>query len=185
MEKWGSGSSPGREEERRGRTGVEWKLAPHYLQQLVHSLMIKCWSSICDKSVCMYACVCKREGAYVCILTYVHCVCLIPLYTTLKISLVCALGEKCHALMCFCLSEDYDLRGVCCSGRGSHLTQGWGAGKKSWAELCYSPLPLTPVLRSVIFVIQRELTHTNTSSLFSLPLLGSRGQTVSWELESQ
>lgn len=58
MEKYGSGSSPGREVERRGRTGVEWKLAPHYLQQLVHSLMIKCWSSICDESVCMYICLC-------------------------------------------------------------------------------------------------------------------------------
>ena len=59
-----------------------------------------------------------------------------------------------------------------------------GEGKKSRAELCCPP-PFTPVLRSVIFVRWRELTHTNTSSLFSLPLLGSRGHTESWELESQ
>lgn len=47
------------------------------------------------------------------------------------------------------------------------------------------PNPLTLVSRSVIFALRRELTHTNTSSLFSLPLWGSRGQTVSWELEIQ
>ena len=41
-----------------GGVGVEWKLAPHYLQQLVHSLMIKCWRSICEEIVGVHALVC-------------------------------------------------------------------------------------------------------------------------------
>ena len=89
--------------------------------------------------------------------------------------------------MLFCVSEDYDLRGgFVVPGEEAVSPRGEVQGRS--AELCYSPLPLTPVLRSVIFVPRRELTHTNTHntrSLFSLPVSGSRGQTVSWELESQ
>lgn len=62
----------------RGRTGVEWKLAPHYLQLLVHSLMIKCWRSICSETVRAHGCVRSRVWAYVCKQT--SGVCLIRLF---------------------------------------------------------------------------------------------------------
>lgn len=51
----------------RGRTGVEWKLAPHYLQLLVHSLMIKCWRSICSERVR------ALESVSICVQTNIVC----------------------------------------------------------------------------------------------------------------
>lgn len=76
--------------------------------------------------VCVHVCLCEGEGAYVCLLTYVQCVCFILLYNTLKyaFSVLPSRGRECQALVLLSLSEDYDLKGVCCSGRGSCLTQG-------------------------------------------------------------
>lgn len=137
MQKWGSGSSPGREVEGRGRTGVEWKLAPHYLQQLVHSLMIKCRSSICDESVCL--CVWEREN--ICVHINICSLCLFnsPLHHFKNKPFLYFRGENNVDQCCSVCLKIMILRGVCCSGRGSCLTQ----GKARWrrAELCY---PLCP-----------------------------------------
>lgn len=73
MEESGSGHSQGRGGGgggggKGGRGGVEWELAPYYLQQLVHSLMIKCGRSICgDVCVCTYICVwvCVKASVYI------------------------------------------------------------------------------------------------------------------------
>lgn len=149
MEKWGRGSSPGREVKSRGRTGVEWKLAPHYLQQLAHCLMIKCWSSICDESVCVftYVYVCERERAYVCILTYAHCVCLIPLCTTYEISLfLCFTGKEIlHCRSYVCLKIMIWRKFVVFPGEEAVSRRGWGAEKKSWALLL--PASLNPCFK--------------------------------------
>lgn len=51
-----------------------------------------------------------------------------------------------------------------------------GEEQERRAERGYSPLlPLTPVLRCVIFALWRELTHTQTCAAFSLSLSSGQG----------
>ena len=140
--------------------------------------------------VCTYVCVCERGS----ICVHIN-ICSLHLFNSplqlckYKSFPCCRGGHVIHWCCSVCLrikiwGEFVVPREEAVSHRGEE--------KGRRAELCYSPppgpLPLTSVLRSVIFVPQGELTHTNTHntcSLFSLPVLGSRGQTVSWELESQ
>lgn len=76
--------------------------------------------------VSVFVCVCEREREResICLLISICSTCLFnsPFYHFLKY--VCASGGKCQALVLLCLTGDYDLKGVCCSGRGSPLTQG-------------------------------------------------------------
>lgn len=149
--------------------------------------MIKCWSSICDKSVC----VCVYEKGSICV--HIN-ICSLSWFNSplqhLRSNPCLCLWEtvSCTDVSVFCFvffPEDYDWRGVCCSERGSLLTQGWGAGKKSRARLLPPPA-LNPCFKICdLCAVVGVNTHTNRRSLFSFPLLGSRGQTVSWELESQ
>lgn len=131
MQKWGSGSSPGREVEGRGRTGVEWKLAPHYLQQLVHSLMIKCRSSICGER----ARLCAWESASVCVHIDICSLCLFnsPLHH-FKIRPCCRGGNIVQWCCSVCLR-------VMIGGEfvvlGEEVDSPWGEAKGRRAKLCY------------------------------------------------
>lgn len=146
--------------------------------------MIKCWSSICDKIVCMYTFVCVREGACVCISTYVHCVCLIPIYTTLKIGLLlCFKADEADVVLfvrrlCFMGSLLFQER------KSSH------PGVKSRDEELSSatpppPKPVNPCFKICDLCATEGVNAYKHKQPFYLPLWGSRGQTVSWELEIQ
>lgn len=102
----------------RGRTGVEWKLAPHYLQLLVHSLMIKYWRSICSERVRTY--VWAFESGSTCVQTNIMC---LPYMNFFPICFKETLIKQCCCFVC-----NKKKKGFCCSGRGNRLTQGWNAG---------------------------------------------------------
>ncbi len=62
------------------------------------------------------------------------------------------------------LFVDHDFWGVCCSGRGNCLTQGWDAGKKSWALLLL--LALNPCFKICDLCAMKGVnTHKHTQHM--------------------